>query len=284
MPLRVRLGLAAALLASLACSTAARAGDPAGGPLGLPLVGAGEGELPAPPGGAGVAVLAGVPSYTWYHGCGPTSLGMMLGYWDARGFPELIPGANDWETNRPAIEEAIASPGHIRDYVPMPDRTPTPDDPYHADDCIADFCGASRDPLKPGWSYYGRQDDGLCGWALHCGYASTSRQLRFWELLWEQLVAAVDAGEPVELLVDTDGNNETDHFVCAIGYDSTPGELKYACYNTWDRQLHWYAYERMRTDQPWGVYGGTFFRPIPEPACLGMLLWGAAAVLIRRRR
>ena len=46
--------------------------------------------------------------------------------------------------------------------------------------------------------------------------------------LWDSFTAAVDAGEPVELLVDTDANGTTDHFVTAIGYDDTPGALRYA--------------------------------------------------------
>ncbi|MBN2705671.1 MAG: hypothetical protein JXR89_04435, partial [Deltaproteobacteria bacterium] len=26
--------------------------------------------------------IAGVPAYDWRHGCGPTALGMVVGYWD----------------------------------------------------------------------------------------------------------------------------------------------------------------------------------------------------------
>lgn len=45
-------------------------------------------------------VLSGVPGYPWYHGSGPTSGMMLSGYWDANGFPQLIPGSNDWSSNQ----------------------------------------------------------------------------------------------------------------------------------------------------------------------------------------
>jgi len=39
-------------------------------------------------------VLTDVPTYYWYHGCTPTSGMMLFGYWDAHGYPNLIPGSN----------------------------------------------------------------------------------------------------------------------------------------------------------------------------------------------
>src|SRR6056297_638583 len=37
-------------------------------------------------------VIFNVPSYIHHHGCGPTALGMVIGYWDDNGFPFLVPG------------------------------------------------------------------------------------------------------------------------------------------------------------------------------------------------
>ena len=37
-------------------------------------------------------VIGAVPPYLWRHGCGPTAAGMVMGYWDGQGFPDLIPG------------------------------------------------------------------------------------------------------------------------------------------------------------------------------------------------
>ena len=75
-------------------------------------------------------VIPDVPSYLWYNGCGPTAAGMIVGYWDAHGYDNLIPGSNDWAANTQAIKDMIASPGHIRDYASSPDRVATAEDPY----------------------------------------------------------------------------------------------------------------------------------------------------------
>ena len=37
------------------------------------------------PGGAGEVLIAGVPSYAWHDGCGPTATGMIVGYYDTHG-------------------------------------------------------------------------------------------------------------------------------------------------------------------------------------------------------
>jgi len=270
------LCLSSAVLAGIASAALGR--DAIGGP-GEPTL---EGELASPGHGPNVSVISDVPSYLWYHGCGPTSAGMIIGYWDAHGFGNLIPGSNDWSSNQQAVKDMIASPGHVRDYVPTPDRIPTLEDPYHADDCVADFCLCSRDPLEYGWSGYRAQDEGLAGYAEYCGYVgSTARNVSL-NYLWDELVVAIDAAEPCQFLVDTDGNGGTDHFITVIGYDSTPGDRKYACYNTWDHGVHWFAYQHIGIDRPWGIFGGTFFQPVPEPAMLMplTLLLG----LLRRRR
>lgn len=33
--------------------------------------------------------ILGVPGYVWRHGCGPTAVGMVAGYWDAKGCDNL---------------------------------------------------------------------------------------------------------------------------------------------------------------------------------------------------
>ncbi len=251
-----------------------------GGPGGA---GSTAGEVPAPPPGPNVTVISGVPSYEWYHGCGPTALGMIVGYWDAHGFPNLIPGPNDWDTNRQAVLDMIASPGHIRDYVPYPDREATPEDPYHADDSVADFTHTSRDPLLYGWSTYSFQGRGIRDYAVYRGYAGSLTFERTYTWLWGPFVGEIDAGRPVEFLVDTDADSRTDHFVTVIGYDSTPGELKYACYTTWDHQLRWFPYRQLGAGTQWGVYAGVFFEPVPEPALL-LPLTLLIALLRRRHR
>src|SRR5690606_6736880 len=63
-------------------------------------------------GGAGI-VIPGVPAYTWYRGCGPTAAGMVIGYWDGRGY-DIVPGNAASQT--PAVNNMIASSGHYDGY------------------------------------------------------------------------------------------------------------------------------------------------------------------------
>lgn len=275
----------------------AAAGQAIGGPAG-----AGDltGELPAPPPGPNVTVMSGVPSYIWHHGCGPTAMGMIVGYWDAHGMEDLIPGSNDWNTNQQAIKDVIASPGHIDDYalyegvddsdpVQWPHSYPKPDlselDPAaaHPDDSLADLSKTSFSSLdlKHGWGYFSKQPAALQLYVISRGYPVLPT-LQYYHGLWDAFVGEIDSARPVEFLVDTDGNAKTDHFVTVIGYDSTPGDLKYACYTTWDHDVRWFRYQYLGVGQRWGVYGATFLRPIPEPA--GLVPLALLIALVRRRR
>ena len=236
-----------------------------------------------PAGGAGVKLISGVPCYFWYNGCGPTSSGMIIGYWDAHGYSNLIPGSNDWVANEQAVKDMIASPGHIRDYVPTRNRTPTPEDPWHANDCVADWFQCSKNPDNYGWAYFSYADDSLRDYAIYRGYTTSAvYNLMYASSLWDTFTAAIDNNHPVEFLVDSDGNGSTDHFVAAVGYDNTPGAYRYACWDTWYATVRWCDYKALGGGA-WGVYGGTFFNPAPEPASL-MLLGAGAFALLRRRR
>ncbi len=234
-----------------------------------------------PGGGANTIVIPDVPSYIWYNGCGPTAGGMIIGYWDAHGYSNLIVGSNDWNTNQQGIEDMIASPGHIRDFVPTPDRVETLDDPYHTLDSVADFNYCSRFPDQYGWSYYTYQDDGLRNYAIIRGYVDSTAYNISYSTLWNAFVTAIDDDHPVEFLVDTDANGQTDHFVTAIGYYDAPGSEMYACYDTWSHNIRWYSYAPVGVGISWGVHGGTFFQPLPEPTLLVPV--GLALVILRRR-
>ena len=41
----------------------------------------------------GEIVLSDVPAYKWRDGCGPTAVGMIVGYWDTPGYPDLVPSS-----------------------------------------------------------------------------------------------------------------------------------------------------------------------------------------------
>lgn len=55
------------------------------------------------------------------------------------------------------------------------------------------------------------------------------------------------------MLVDSDGNGNTDHFVTGIGYDES--NSTYAIYDTWDNNIHWYQWRGMSSSYSWGIYG-----------------------------
>jgi len=300
---RIRPRSATAVL--LLAVAAVAAADPVGG---LAASGASyAGELPAPAPGPGVATIAGVPSYIWHHGCGPTSLGMVLGYWDGHGYGELIVGSNNWNMNRQAIERAIASPGHVEDYALYDGVNDAKwsqwphDDPYcdlseidpgaaHANDSLADYARSSFSDggMKYGWSHYTSQGGALAGYALQATWAVLFRPTRLEHMntgnLWRTLTDEIDAGRPGQFLVDTDGNGATDHFVTVTGYAEIDGVPAYACYTTWEHDLHWFEFARIADGQPWGIYGGTFWEPVPLPEPAAALLLVIVPAALRRRR
>jgi hypothetical protein len=231
---------------------------------------------------ADVVTIPDVPAYLWYNGCGPTAAGMVIGYWDAHGYGNLISGSNSWSANQAAVKAMIASPGHIRDYVPTPDRVATVSDPYHPDDCVADFSQTSWSSQwvpaagEYGWGWFSLQDDGLAGYASYRGYDyASARNVYYADNLWTKFVAEIDAQRPVELLVDKNGDGISDHFVAAIGYDDTPGAERYACYNTYTQSVSWYGFQGMGSS--YGIYGATFFDPgaLPGDANNNGLIDGA---------
>lgn len=207
-------------------------------------------------------ILDDVPSYKWYGGCGPTAAGMIIGYWDANGFGNLIAGGDgtsSWTTNQPAVKGMIASSGYFEDYWPTPDRQPPP--AYHEDDCVADFMACSRDPLGRGISYSSRQDEGLAGYARYRGYADAGGGSVSSSQLWGFLVDEIDAGRPMEFFVDVTADGAADHFVTAIGYDDT--SFRYACYNTYGFSVQWYDFAPPASGRSYGVHSGTWFDPGP---------------------
>ena len=121
-------------------------------------------------GGAGEVVIPGVPGYSWRDGCGPTAVGMVVGYYDGHGWADLIPG--DATSDTPEVSQAIASHGTRRGAAATtrttrcrwtPDRDQVLADRSEAPDRrrarqptrVADFMHTSwsSDGLRYGWSY-----------------------------------------------------------------------------------------------------------------------------------
>ncbi len=116
------------------------------------------------------------PSYGWWYGCTATSAGMMMGYYDQKGYgglnyTNLVPGGvaevstvyQDPARNA-LVKDVIASQGHVNDYYRywngtsfVPDNNAgntayggSGDDvaaPTHANNSLADFMGTNQDSV-----------------------------------------------------------------------------------------------------------------------------------------
>ncbi|MBN1345349.1 MAG: hypothetical protein JXQ73_21835 [Phycisphaerae bacterium] len=227
---------------------------------------------------AGETTITGVPGYAWRHGCGPTAVGMVLGYYDGHGFDDLFPGSASTQTAD--VDQGIASQGgagdpkHHEDYslpkesgsAVLPDKSAPPTGDEHPHDCVADF-------MKTSWSSAGNKYG--WSWSTHVAPAFTSyAQLRnprylptvaqykmsTGALSWTLLTQEIDNDRPMVFLVDTDGNGGTDHFVTVVGYRDAPSQ-QYGCLDTWSPVdvIRWCDFAVMASGQSWGIYAGWTF-------------------------
>ena len=238
---------------------------------------------PTAPGGSSKAI-AGVPGYSWTHGCGPTAVGMVVGYYDGMGFPDLYPG--DAFTQTAEVNQGMASIGsgvrgsgeqrHFENYSlpfdsagpdPIPDSSETYPVDCHADDSIADFMQTSwsSEGNLYGWSWSSRIIPAFASYVAlkNPVYVQTLRQypMQTGALTWEVLTQEIDANRPMVFLVDTDGNGGTDHFVTIVAYSDGPPR-QYGCLDTWYpyEEVRWCNFSAMANGVSWGVWGGWSFR------------------------
>lgn len=214
---------------------------------------------------AASVTLSQVPAYNWYHGCGPTAAGSIIGYWDLHGYPNLFTAAG-WDNVKLTanVQDQISSPAHNAKYDSTPDAPGT----APPSTSIADWFQTSVDPLAFGWSSLGYSDDAFVGYAAYRGYTFSSSFLSYPSLTWESLTAEIDAGRPLMFLVDTTGDNTTDHFVPVFGYAvGRDGNYYYGFYDTWseDETIVWKEFRGMLTGREWGVAYATFVVPVSAP-------------------
>jgi hypothetical protein len=208
-------------------------------------------------------LISGVPVYLWKDGCGPTVVGMIAGYYDSHGFSDLLAG--DSSTQTASVNKAISSDEHFNDYAlpiesalpVIPDKSELPVGDEHVDNCIADYMKTSQSVVGNiyGWSF-GR--DIKPSWEKYItnkasNYIGLCNEYYYNSSTWDTLLSNIDRAHPMVLLVDTDGNGVTDHFVLANGYQIENGINYYGCYNTWDSDQHWYAFAQMANGVQWGV-------------------------------
>jgi len=241
------------------------------------------GVVSAPLSGAkSIAMIEGVPAYEWRHGCGPTAVGMVIGYYDAHGYDDLIPG--DASTQTDAVDQVIASGGslftgpvtperHFEDYaVPIDFNPPAQTDncivegrPPHTDDCLADFMETSRSTENNcyGWSWSSDIRPAFQDYVAYVDpasrYTPTALPYHWTMMSFDLLKTEIDNGRPMVFLVDSSGDGSTDHFVPIIGYDDGPPQ-SYIYYDTWDLDPHQAEFREMSDSYEWGVWGGWTFQ------------------------
>ncbi len=247
-------------------------------------------------GGGSEVSIVGVPAYLWRHGCGPTAVGMIAGYYALNGYDDLLDGSSSTQTD--AVQQMIASqgssadPGNYEDYCePLDyttikaDKSEAPAGDEHTDDSIADFMKTSQsvESLLYGWSW---SDDIIPAFVAYAPYRSSAYTVTGTQyymgttLTWSVLTTEINANRPMAFLVDSDGDGTTDHFVAVIGYRDSPSQ-QYACYDTWDNSVHWYNFRAMSSSYIFGVWGGMAFTlsggtdPEPDPDLVeaARLLW-----------
>ncbi len=240
-------------------------------------------------GGAGEVIIPGVPAYKWRDGCGPTAVGMVIGYYDnQQGWDDLVAG--EVPDDSPEAQQMVASrgsstsPAHYEDFaLPMDastatilaDRSAAPAGDEHVSDSVADFMHASwsADGLRYGWSWSSMAGPAFTGYvkAKYPSSAPTTSTYAGTSLTWDKVMQEMSAGRPMVFLVDSDGDARTDHFVTIVGYRESNGYPEYACWDTWSTTtLRWERFRAMSTSYGWGVWGGFTYSidatlPAPEP-------------------
>jgi hypothetical protein len=108
-------------------------------------------------------------------------------------------------------------------------------------------------------------DDALRGYvdwandAYSVSYECSSWREVWGAFTWEDLKQEIDADRPLVLLVDTNGDGGTDHFVTAIGWRDVYGFPEYACFDTWSvGGYRWERFRQMSDAYDWGVYSAIF--------------------------
>lgn len=211
-------------------------------------------------------LIQNVPSYLWQHGCGPTALGMVIGYYDALGFSDLVVGNSETQTDN--VNAMIANNDHYADYS-FPEDTPpnlisdkSDLGGAHQSNCLADFMFTSWSSENNyyGWSWSNDINNSFDSYIpfVNSNYWYYSDYEWFSPTSsWAVFKNEIDNNRPVVLLVDSDGDEYTDHFVTGIGYNES--SASYAIFDTWNHSVHWFSWHGLEKGNAWGIYGFSTF-------------------------
>lgn len=169
--------------------------------------------------------LLNVPEYDWQHGCGPTAIGMLLGYYDLN-FNTTYLGHGD-PSIQAEVNEKIASTEHYNDYSlpidndqiePIPDKSETGNP--HSDNSIADTLqtSVSKRDLLYGWSYTHMIDDTIEEYSSKNGKPIPSQYYDNFDL--SDLKNEINHNRPFIVFMNADGIGGPDHFATCVGYNS----------------------------------------------------------------
>lgn len=230
-------------------------------------------------------VIAGVPDYLWRHGCGPTAVGNVVGYYDTHGYDDLITGDANSQTND--VNQAMASGGqagnpnpvgsekHYEDYARPEDSSPGPllTDDYlippgraaHTNNCIGDYQDTSKSTRGNyyGWSWSNDIGPSFTGYVnqknasynpTYTEYSPVSGN----PLTWAIMTNEINNNRPMVFLVDSDGDGSTDHFVAVVGYDAQTNQ--YGCHDSWaPAGIRWETFQNIGNGA-WSIWGGWSLR------------------------
>jgi len=166
----------------------------------------------------GLDPLTGVPEYTWYHGCSPTSGGMLMGYWAEHGYANLLPGVSNPMVQSAAVDNDISSAQH------------NAKDTYvgHTANCIADFMKTVN-----GGTYLNNIAPGLAAWSNYVGVGvktAYDAEVAYFggSFTYSKFVAQINAGDPMLLNLTTyaPGYGWVGHTVMAYGYQANMFNLR----------------------------------------------------------
>ncbi len=268
-------------------------------------------------------VLTGVPEYKWYHGCSPTSGGMLMGYWFNQGYKKLLPGVTNAYSQDANVNKAISSSEHNRN------------DTYrgHDPNCIADFMKTVRGGTDADYIPTGLKD-----WSASVGVSATASH-NWVNYLggafdYADYKGEIDHGRPMLLNLETYApapvTGWVGHTVVGYGYQDAMFHLKiptdngladvtvpgFAVMDTWKNGVgpgaqadwidqsgnviyaqeidgrEWWPFLDMTLTDGWDytdywdwlVVDGVFYQPTPVPATLWLFAGGLAVLIIYRRK